>query len=93
MNNGYVTFKRDKETGNETVLRAIEATKRLSEASGAEFAWTVQFSRGSGKPPDPIGEVFFKVKRPYTGTNIRQLETISEDEFQRSEASQKVARF
>lgn len=68
MNNGYVTFKRDKETGNETVLRAIEATKRLSEASGAEFAWTVQFSRGSGTRPGPFSEVFFKVKHFYTGT-------------------------
>ena len=93
MSNGYVTFKHHKTTGNETVLRGIEATKRLSEASGAEYAWTVRFAQGSGAPPDPNSEVFFKVRSRYSGTNIIELDLISERDFDRSKASQKVARF
>ena len=93
MNDGYVTFKREKETGNESVLRSIEATKYLDKASGADFAWPVEFRYGRSTPPDPFSEVFFRVLRPFPNTNIRELETISEHDFERSKASQKVARF
>ena len=91
MSNGFVTFKERKTSGNETVLRGIEATKHLAAAAGAEFAWPVVFSGGT--PPNPNSEVFFRVHPPYDETNIRRLETISEQDFEQSKASKKVARF
>ena len=92
MSNGYVTFKKDKSQGNETELRGIEATKTLDTAAGAEFAWEVRRGDGSGTPPAPNSEVFFKVHQPFANTNIRKLTTTTEADFHRSKM-QKVARF
>ncbi len=90
---GFVTFKRDKEQGNDTTLRAAAPAGTLPPDNAADYAWAVQMGGGSGSPPSPESTVFFRVDGRYPGSNILRLSGIGEAEYERIKASSNVARF
>lgn len=90
---GYVTFKLDRDKGNEYTLRAAEATSNLQAAGDVFAAWPVSFGGGGGQPPAPLAEVYFRIGAKYPGTNILRLDPISSDEYDRLRATKPVARF
>ena len=90
---GYVTFKLDREKGNEYTLRAPEATSNLQATGDVFAAWTVSFGPGGGQPPAPSAEVYFRIGAKYPGTSIHQLDPISSEEYDRIRATKPVGRF
>ena len=90
---GYVTFKLDRDKGNEYTLRAPEATRNLQATGDVFAAWAVSFGRGGGQPPAPSAEVYFRIGAKYPGTNIQQLDLIPSEEHDRIRATKPVARF
>ena len=88
---GFVTFKADQDD-REARLRAPEPVQNLHSARDVFAAWPVQLG-GSGQPPGDLSELFFRQGRKFPGTNIVQLELISEPEYDRIRSSGYVARF
>lgn len=90
---GFVTFKLDRERGNEITLRAPAPAETLPPDNAADYAWAVQMGGRSGSPPSPESTVFFSVGGRYPGSSILALSGIGEAEYERIKASSKVARF
>ena len=90
---GYVTFKLDRDKGNEYTLRAPAATSNLQAAGDVFAAWAVSFGPGGGQPPAPLAEVYFRIGAKYPGTNIHRLDPITSEEYDRIRATKPVARF
>lgn len=90
---GYVTFKLDRDKGNEYTLRAPEATSNLQAAGDVFAAWTVSFGPGGGQSPAPSAALYFRIGVRYPNTNIWQLNLISSEEYDRLRVTKPVAKF